>query len=371
MKATINRYGIVKQDIYNFDKTGFCMGYISAHMVITLVERNVSKAKTIQPGNREWTTVIQGISAGGWTLPPYVIFAAKYYQQAWYEGSLPGDWTIAVSDNGWTTNQHGLAWIKLFDRQTSSKTAGAYRLLIIDGHASHLSPEFESFCMQHKIIIVCMPSHSSHLLQPLDVGCFGPLKHAYGDAVMKLARRAVSHVSKVDFLRAFQSAYTKAFSLDNIRASFKGTGLVPFNPDAVLEKLDICLFTPTPPLVDEVWQSQKPQNTRQFEAQHKLIRDQLHDTSPRVQESIEKLAKGAQAMIHSATLICDELSNLQSTAQEQQQRKSRKRRYIQEGHLTVSEARNIGSQEFIEEERPRQARRLSESLEASSRTANL
>ena len=205
-------------------------------MVITLVERNVSKAKTIQPGNHEWTTVIQGVSAGGWALPPYVIFAAKYHQQAWYEGSLPSNWTIAVSDNGWTTNQHDLAWIKLFDRQTGSKIAGAYRFLIIDGHASHLSLEFESFCTQHKIITVYMPSHSSHL-QPLDVGCFGPLKHVYGGVIMKLARRAVSHVSKVDFLLAFQSAYIKAFLLDNIRASFKGAGLVPFNPDAVLENV--------------------------------------------------------------------------------------------------------------------------------------
>ena len=184
-------------------------------------------------------------------------------------------------------------WIELFDRQTSLQTAEAYRLLIIDGHASHLLLEFESFCKQHKIITINMPQHSSHLLQPLDVDCFGPLKRADGDAVMKLARFAVLHVSKVDFLGAFQSAPTKAFSLDNIRASFKGAGLVPFNPNAVLVKLDIRLFTPTSPPIDEAWQSQTPQNTRQFEAQHKLICGQLQDTSSQVQESIEKLAKGA------------------------------------------------------------------------------
>jgi hypothetical protein len=42
---------------------------------------------------------------------------------------------------------------------------------------------FELYCQQNNIITLCMPSHSSHLLQPLDVGCFGPLKKAYGRQV--------------------------------------------------------------------------------------------------------------------------------------------------------------------------------------------
>ena len=62
------------------------MGYISAHMVITASEKRNSKAKIIQLSNREWTTFIQGIGASGRRRPPYIIFAAKYHQQAWYEG---------------------------------------------------------------------------------------------------------------------------------------------------------------------------------------------------------------------------------------------------------------------------------------------
>ena len=185
---------------------------------------------------------------------------------------------------------------------------------------------------------------------------------------MKLARRAITRVSKMDFLQAFQSAFNKAFSSDNICPSFRGAGLVPLNPNVVLEKLEIRFSTPTPSPRDEAWQSQTPRNIHQLKAQYELIRGQLRDTSPQIQESIDKLAKGPQLMVHSATLIRDKLSSLQLTLQEQQQHKGRKRRYVQkDGHLTVSEARDIGHRESIEEERPRQMLRLEESLQRSTR----
>ena len=154
---------------------------------------------------------------------------------------------LAVNDNGWTTNWHGLAWIQHFKKTTNSRIVGAYRLLIIDGHASHLSLEFESFCTKHKIITLCMPPHSSHLLQPLDVGCFGPLKRAYKDDVTRLARNTITRIFKIDFLQAFNTAYIKALTPANIRASFKGAELVSFNPDTVLAKLEVHLHTLTPP----------------------------------------------------------------------------------------------------------------------------
>lgn len=95
---------------------------------------------------------------------------------------------VAVSDNGWTTDVLGLQWLQHFERHTASRTQAAYRLLIVDGHSSHATPEFDQYCTEHKIVTLCMPAHSSHLLQPLDVGCFSLLKHAYGVEIQDLAR---------------------------------------------------------------------------------------------------------------------------------------------------------------------------------------
>jgi hypothetical protein len=61
-----------------------------------------------------------------------------------------------------------------------------------------------------------MPSHLSHLLQPLDVGCFGPLKKAYGDEVNVLMRNRINHITKQEFLPCFKAAQKKAMTSGNI-----------------------------------------------------------------------------------------------------------------------------------------------------------
>jgi hypothetical protein len=114
-------------------------------------------------------TAIESISASGWALPPTIISKGKLYNQAWFDG-LPGDWRFEVSLNGWTTDEIGLRWLeKLFIPATTSRTIGRYRLLVLDGHGSHLTPLFDQVCSENNIIPVCMPAHSSHLLQPLDI----------------------------------------------------------------------------------------------------------------------------------------------------------------------------------------------------------
>jgi len=92
-----------------------------------------------------------------------------------------------------------------------------------------------------------MPSHSSHLLQPLDVVPHSLLKRHYGDGISLLARSRIHHVNKETFLPAFKEVYKKTFTPENVRAGFQGAGLVPYDPEAVLSKLDVQLRTPTPP----------------------------------------------------------------------------------------------------------------------------
>jgi hypothetical protein len=100
VKHTKAKYGIQDEDTYNFDKSGFMIGMISPGAVITGSER-WGRPKSVQQGNQEWTTVIQGINATGWAIPPFIIFKGKYHLSAWYkEESIPHDWIIAVSENG-------------------------------------------------------------------------------------------------------------------------------------------------------------------------------------------------------------------------------------------------------------------------------
>jgi hypothetical protein len=163
---------------------GFAMGLIATTKVVTR-SNMPGKPHLLQPGNREWVTTIECLNAKGWSIPTCIIFNGKVHIEGWYQDyALPSDWRIEVSENGWTTDEIGLRWLpKVFIPATTSRTIGRYRLLTLDGHGNHLTPAFDKACTDNDIVAICMPAHSSHLLQPLDVGCFGPLKRTYGGLV--------------------------------------------------------------------------------------------------------------------------------------------------------------------------------------------
>ena len=264
------------------------MGKISSQLVVT-GSGKPGKRKRIQPGDREWTTLIQGVGATGRRIPPFLIFAGKVLISSWFH-NLPDNWILQVSPTGWTNNDIALAWLEHFD--TYTKPVGAYRLLIIDGYESHCSVEFQDRCKEKKIITLCMPPHSSHLLQPLDVACFAPLKRAYGDQISALARDRTNHISKETFLPAFKTAFEKTFTKGNICAGFRGAGIVPYNPEAVLSKLDVRLRTPTPPQQDNaVWEAKTPRNPREIEAQSKLIRNRIQKRRGSLASSLDEQVK--------------------------------------------------------------------------------
>jgi hypothetical protein len=350
------KYGIVDDDVYNFDETGFMMGIIFAGMVVTTSDGR-GKAKLAQPGNREWATVIQGVNALGWAIPPFIILAAQYHLANWYrECNLPTTWRIATTDNGWTTNAVGLDWIKHFDHHTAPRTKGKYRLLILDGHESHHSTEFELYCKQNNIITLCMPAHSSHKLQPLDVGCFGPLKQAYGRLIEELMRAHINHVSKLEFLCAFREAFFASMTEKNIQGGFAGAGLVPYDPERVISKLDVKLRTPTPPTsrpsTAQPWVSQTPYNAQDVNSQSMLIKTRIashQDSSPAsMLTAVDQLAKGTTAVMHQVALLQSEVSSLRKANEALSKRRRAKRTRVQlGGSLTVQDAQDLLDQKAI------------------------
>jgi hypothetical protein len=290
VQNTIAKYGIHTDDIYNFDETGFMMGMISTRKVATRAQRR-GKPKTVQPGNREWVTVIEGINAAGWAIPPFIIVTGKNHLRNWYEGSsLPSDWAIATTQNGWTNNETGFEWLKHFDEHTINRSVGTYRLLILDGHESHRSADFEAYCKEKKIITLYMPAHASHLLQPLDVGCFGPLKMAYGQEIDRLIRCSINHVTKTEFFPAFYAAHQATITESNIKGGFRGAGLIPFDPESVILKLDIRLRTPTPPEEDtgraQPWTPKTPRTVNEADSHSEYLQRRIRRHKSSSPESI-------------------------------------------------------------------------------------
>ncbi len=112
-----------------------------------------------------------------------------------------------------------------------------HRLLIMDGHGSHVTAEFILSCWARQIVPLCLPPHRSHLLQPLDVSCFRSLKHYHSLAVMNTLQQRTLQFDKVEFLAQFPTIRAHAFRSSNILSAFKSSGLVPFRPHVVLSQL--------------------------------------------------------------------------------------------------------------------------------------
>jgi hypothetical protein len=340
---------VLESDIYNFDETGFMMGVISTAMVVTSSER-VGRANSKQPGNREWVTVIQGANTTGWALPPFVVVKGTNILQSWFESTqLPHDWRVATSQNGWTTNEIGLDWIKHFELHTRPRTTGGYRLLVLDGHGSHHSADFELYCQENNIITLCMPPHSSHLLQPLDVGCFSPLKKAYGKQIEGYMRGNQTHITKEDFFPAFYAAFQEAITPRNIQGGFRGAGITPFSPERVLEGLGISdspAQSPQRPQTARSWQPQTPSNATEAAKQSTFIKNRLSQhrgSSPSpIVDAIDQFAKGSVAIMHEVALLRARVTELESANERLSKRQRLKKKRLQAGgSMSVQEAMDI------------------------------
>jgi len=79
---------------------------------------------------------------------------------------------------------------------------GAHRLLLLDGHGSHLIKEFTEYYKEKNIHLLAIPPHISHFLQPLNVVLFQPFKHHHKLAVEMAMRTGCINFNTVEFLHA-------------------------------------------------------------------------------------------------------------------------------------------------------------------------
>jgi DDE superfamily endonuclease len=181
-------------------------------------------------------SIIECIGTNGYPLPAFVIFQGQRIQESRVNIQMDKQTILRVSDNGWTDRDIALDWLKHFDLYTKPQIRGKYRLLILNGHTSHVSVPFIEFCEQQCIIPLCLPPHSTHVLQPLDVGIFSPLAKAYKTHIQQHSVFGAERITNEQFLKFFQLARQEAISLGNIASAWRAAGLKPFNPTPILQK---------------------------------------------------------------------------------------------------------------------------------------
>jgi hypothetical protein len=229
-------YSYRPDDIWNMDESGFGIGEEQAFKVLVYLDS--TQKHRVVGGKQEWVTDIECISAAGKALAPLIIFKGSALNSRWLNEQSPQGWHFATSKNGWTSNDLGLAWLKtVFEPLSRATAAGRRRLLVADGHGSHIRANFIAYCMEHDIDLLIMPPHCSHKLQPLDVGVFSAFKRYHTIETHALSRLSSQRILRSEWIELLSKARKKAMTKENILAGWRGTGLWPAAPMRVLRYL--------------------------------------------------------------------------------------------------------------------------------------
>lgn len=219
---------------YNADEGGIMEGQGINGLVIGSSQTNANMVPVKTINARTWTSIVECISALGVALYPLVIFKAKSIQHQWFRNEFlmkHPDWYVTFSENGWTSNNIAIEWLeKVFLPQTATDDLADCRLLIVDGHGSHTSDAFMTICYLNNVHLLFLPAHTSHVLQPLDLGCFSSMKTAYRKLINEYITLTDStKVGKANFLEFYAKAREIGLRQENIRSGWKATGLYPKN----------------------------------------------------------------------------------------------------------------------------------------------
>ena len=289
-KSVIDTHKIEARDIWNMDETGIALGVSHSQYVFAPVEKKRVYSKI--PYNREWITIIEAISATGQFLTPLVIMKGQKAQHTWFPSHLP-DWDWHTTPNGWTSDETAIRWLTETFIPTIRRHHTRKILLLLDGHGSHERLNFMLAAHDSNIILVYLPPHTSHILQPLDLSIFSPLKAEYRSEVAKNAYiDDAAPIHKQRFLQYYKQARDSALSLKNIESGFRATGLWPYNPDKVLQSTQVTRrpVTPDPPTQQAIHQASHLSETPRS---HKAIYQNIESL-----RRTEKLSRSCRLVLY-------------------------------------------------------------------------
>ncbi|CAD6216234.1 GSCOCG00011304001-RA-CDS [Cotesia congregata] len=188
----------------------------------------------IQNDDNECLTTLFVASASGQLAPPLVIFSYKRVPNSIRE-NMPEGWAAGKSDNGWMNGENFYEYIaNIFYPWLVENKVKFPVILYIDGHSSHLTMAVSDFCREKQIVLIALHPNATHILQPLDVAFFHPLKVAWRKVVTDWRMNNNGNkITKENFTTLLKSAVDTLDIRSIMKNAFKTTGLHPFSADAI------------------------------------------------------------------------------------------------------------------------------------------
>lgn len=224
-----SRYKFEPQEIFNLDETGVTTVQSPAKVVSTKGKKQVGATASQERG--ETTTLCCAINAGGTYIPPFFIFPRVFMKDSFMNGTSPGAKGVASKSGYMNTELFATEYLPFFIRHSHCSPDKPV-LLILDNHTSHVSIEAVDLCKRSGIVLLTLPPHTSHKLQPLDRCVFGPLKTYFNKAIDNWMRTNPGRpVSNYEVGQLASTAFNLSMTPANILSAFRCTGIYPLNTE--------------------------------------------------------------------------------------------------------------------------------------------
>ena len=226
LAKVLERYKLEPQNIYNMDETGVTTVQRPDHIVARKGHKQVGALTSQERGTL--VTCAIAINATGNSVPPIFIFPRKKFQAHFIRYGPPGSIGTA-NGSGWMQEDDFVVFLKHFVNHAKPDKDDPV-LLILDNHDSHLSIEALNFCKESGIILLSLPPHTFHKLQPLDRGVYGPFKKAVNSVCDSWMLNNPGQTMTIYHIPGIvREALPLAITPKNIMSGFSCTGIVPFN----------------------------------------------------------------------------------------------------------------------------------------------
>ncbi|KAJ8941411.1 hypothetical protein NQ318_010158 [Aromia moschata] len=150
------------------------------HSQSVLASKGAKRAHLISKEHAENVTVVACVSVSGQAIPPIIIFKGLRNLDTFNDNLPPGS-VVEMSVKGSMTKELFLKWIHYFAKSKTPSTV----LLILDGASCHMDIGVFDLAKMYQISILCLPSKTTHELQPLDKAVFRSFEHFWESELLK------------------------------------------------------------------------------------------------------------------------------------------------------------------------------------------
>ena len=215
------------QNIFNVDETGFQTDIGQQKILCRRGFRNPHK--TVATSTKTMYTVQVCCSAVGTFLSPYVVYKGSHLYSTWIQGG-PDNAKYTCSKSGWMESAHFVEWFEKVFLAETAELEGS-KLLVFDGHNSHLSKTIVDLAIANNTELLCLPAHTSSVLQPLDVGVFKTVKSKWRTCLKTYYDETrYKNVDKASFPHLLKTLIDSgAFSRANAISAFQTCGIYPLD----------------------------------------------------------------------------------------------------------------------------------------------